>query len=145
MKDALAISGIRRTPYCQRLGIWGWDAYVNKSHSFFNLLSHLKEISPKYSLEGLMLKLKLPTLAIGCEELTHWKRPWCWERLKAGGEGDDGGWDGWMASLTMDVSLSKLQELVMDREAWHAADCGVAKSQTQLNDWTETLFRSFNN
>ena len=35
-----------------------------------------------------------------CEELTHWKRPWCWERLKAGGEGDDRGWDGWMASLT---------------------------------------------
>ena len=99
MKDALAISGIRRTPYCQRLGIWGWDAYVNKSHSFFNLLPHLKEISPKYSLEGLILKLKLPTLAIGCEELTHWKRPWCWERLKAG-EGDDGGWDGWMASPT---------------------------------------------
>ena len=40
------------------------------------------------------------TLAILCEELTHWKRPWCWERLKVGGEGDDRGWDGWMASLT---------------------------------------------
>ena len=39
-------------------------------------------------------------LAIWCEELTHLKRPWCWERLKAGGEGDDRGWDGWMASLT---------------------------------------------
>ena len=38
------------------------------------------------------------TLATWCEELTHWKRPWCWERLKAGGEGDDRGWDGWMAS-----------------------------------------------
>ena len=36
---------------------------------------------------------------IWCEELNHWKRPWCWERLKAGGEGDDRGWDGWMASL----------------------------------------------
>ena len=35
-----------------------------------------------------------------CEELTHWKRPWCWERLKEGGEGDDRGWDGWMASPT---------------------------------------------
>ena len=35
-----------------------------------------------------------------CKELTHWERPWCWERLKAGGEGDDRGWDGWMASLT---------------------------------------------
>ena len=35
-----------------------------------------------------------------CEELTHWKRPWCWERLRAGGEGDDRGWDGWTASST---------------------------------------------
>ena len=40
------------------------------------------------------------TLATWCEELTHWKRPWCWERLKARGEGDNGGWDGWMASPT---------------------------------------------
>ena len=40
------------------------------------------------------------TMATWCEELTHWKRPWCWERLKAGGEGDNRGWDGWMASLT---------------------------------------------
>ena len=40
------------------------------------------------------------TLAISWEELTHWKRPWCWEGLGAGGEGDDSGWDGWMASLT---------------------------------------------
>ena len=39
------------------------------------------------------------TLATWCEELTHWKRPWCWERLRAGGEGDNRGWDGWMASL----------------------------------------------
>ena len=40
------------------------------------------------------------TLAIWCEELTHWKRPWCWGKLKAGGEGDNRGWDGWMASPT---------------------------------------------
>ena len=62
--------------------------------------SILKEISPEYSLEGLMLKLKINPLATWCEELTHWKRPWCWERLRAGGEGDDRGWDGWMASPT---------------------------------------------
>ena len=47
-----------------------------------------------------MLKLKLSTLASWWEELTRWKRPWCWERLKVGGEGDDRGWDGWMASPT---------------------------------------------
>ena len=40
------------------------------------------------------------SLTTWCEELTHWKRPWCWERLRAGGEGDDRGWDGWMASPT---------------------------------------------
>ena len=43
---------------------------------------------------------KSSTLATSCEELTHWKRPWCWEGLGAGGEGDNRGWDGWMASLT---------------------------------------------
>ena len=74
------------------------------------------------------------TLATWCEELTHWKRPWCWERLKAGGEGDDRGWDGWMASLTQ---WTRVQELVMDREASSAAVHGVAKSQTQLSNWTE--------
>ena len=63
--------------------------------------SLLKEISPEYSLEGLVLKVKLQNFAksIGCEELTHWKRPWCWERLKAG-EGGDRGWDSWIVSLT---------------------------------------------
>ena len=40
------------------------------------------------------------TLATWCKELTHWKRPWCWERLKAGGEGNNRGWDGWMSSPT---------------------------------------------
>ena len=62
--------------------------------------SILTEISPGCSLVGLMLKLKLQYFATWCEELTHWKRPWCWERLRAGEEGDDRGWDGWMASLT---------------------------------------------
>ena len=51
--------------------------------------SILKEISPECSLEGLMLKLKLQYLATSWEELTHLKRPWCWKRLKVGGEGDN--------------------------------------------------------
>ena len=59
--------------------------------------SILKEISPGFSLEEMMLKLKLQYF---CEELTHWKRLWCWEGLWAGGEGDDRGWDSWMASPT---------------------------------------------
>ena len=62
--------------------------------------SVLKAISPAYSLEGVMLSWNSNTLATWCEELTHWKRPWCLERLKVGGEGDDRGWDGWMASPT---------------------------------------------
>ena len=60
----------------------------------------LKEINPEYSLEELMLKSWCSNiLATWCEELTHWKSPWCWEKLKAG-EGNDRGWDSWMASLT---------------------------------------------
>ena len=63
--------------------------------------SILKEISPGCSLEGLMLKLKLQYFdhLMGRTELI-WKRPWCWERLRAGGEGDNRGWDGWMALPT---------------------------------------------
>ena len=62
--------------------------------------SILEEISCECSLEGLMLKLKLQYFATWCEELTHLKRPWFWESLKAWGEGENRGWDGWMASPT---------------------------------------------
>ena len=62
--------------------------------------STLKEISPECSLQGLMLKLKLNTSATWCKELTHLKRPWCWERLKAGREGDHREWNICMTSTT---------------------------------------------
>ena len=62
--------------------------------------SILKEFSPGCSLEGLRCwSWNSNTLATSWEELTHWKRPWCWEGLGAGGEGANRGWDGWMASL----------------------------------------------
>ena len=60
----------------------------------------LKEISPRWYWKDWCWSWNSNTLATSCEELTHLKRPWCWERLKAGGDGDDKGWDGWMASLT---------------------------------------------
>ena len=67
------------------------------------------------------------TLTTWCKVPTHWKRPWCWQRLKAG-EGGDRGWGGWMASVdSMDMSLSKLRGIVKDREAWCAAVHGVTE------------------
>ena len=62
--------------------------------------SILKEISPGCHWRDWCWSWNSNTLATWCKELTHWKRPSCWERLRVGGEGDDRGWDGWMASLT---------------------------------------------
>ena len=84
--------------------------------------SFLKEISPEYSLEGLMLKLKLQYLG-HLMWRTHLKRPWCWEWLKVGGEGDDRGCDGWMASLTRWTWV-----WVSCRNCWWTGQSGVLLS-----------------
>ena len=89
---------------CQRIDafeLWCWRRLLKALWAARSSnQSILKEISPEYSLEGLMLKLKLQYFSHWCEELTHLKRPWCLERLRAGGEGDDRGWDGSMSSAT---------------------------------------------
>ena len=82
------------------------------------------------------------TLATWCEKLTPWQRPWCWGELWAGGEGDNTGWDGWMASPTrwIWVWVNSGSWWWIGRP-WRAVIHGVAKNQTRLSDWTELNWR----
>ena len=99
--------------------------------------SILEEISPEYSLEGLMLTLKLQYFGHLMWRTDIFEKTLMLGMLKAGGEGDDRGWDGWMASPTQWTWVCDGWELVMEREVSCAAVPWVAKSRTQPSDWTE--------
>ena len=87
--------------------LWGWRRLLRVPWTARpSSQSILKEINPEYSLQGLMLKLKLQYLSTWCKELTHWKRPWYWEGLKANGEGGSRGRDGYIASQTHWIWIS---------------------------------------
>ena len=84
-----------KTSECQRIDafeLWCWRSKELK-------LVNPEENQPWIFIGRTDAEAETPNLATWYEELMHWKRPWCWERLKVGGEGDDRGWDGWMASL----------------------------------------------
>ena len=101
---------------------------------------HPKEISPGCSLEELCWSWNSSTFATWCKEMTHWRRPWCWEKLKAGGEGNDRGWDGWRASPTQWTWV-----WVNSRSWWWTGRPGVLQSMGSQKvgyDWVTELNRT---
>ena len=123
------------------------------------LLPTHSEISPEYSLEGLMLKLKLQYFGYLIWRTDLLKRPWCWERLKAGEEGNNRGWDGWMASptwwtwvrglrgqgsLTCCSPWSHKESDTTEWWNWTAYSLCVCGKKIQKNPWTTKVYLASN-
>ena len=103
--------------------------------------SILMEINPEYSLQGLIVKLKLWYFGHLIQRMTDWKGPWCWEDRRQEGRETTEDEIVWWHHDSMDMSLSKVREMVVDREAWRVAVHGVAKSGIWLSDWTTTKIK----
>ena len=122
---------------------WSGLPFLNPGSLFDMLLTYRKllmQIWKLFTTKIITYKyngINSNTLATWCEELTHWKRPWCWEILKAGGEGDDRGWDVWMA-----LPAQWTWVWASSRSWWWTGKPGMlqsmgSQSQTRLSDWTE--------
>ena len=91
--DMQSLTNLKRPQSFQKTGERGWDYFVQRVGK---KIVNPKGNQPWTFIEGLMLKLKLQYFATWCKQSTHWKMSWFWENLKAGGEGDNRGWNGWM-------------------------------------------------
>ena len=138
--------------------VWMWElnceeSWVPKNWCFWTVVlektlespldcKEIQPVHPRRSVLGVHWKdwcwsWNSSTLATSCKVLTHWKRPWCWERLRVGGEGDDRGWDGWMASPTRWAWV-----WVNSGSLWWTGRSGVLRfmgSQRVRHDWATEL------